>query len=534
MNRLFTYAILFILFALVGCSETSKDLEDAEQLIEVAPDSALHILQLISPNKSMSESDRALYGLLIFQALDKNFLPLSPDTLINFSIYYYEQKGEISRLATACLYKARVYKYASRYEDATLLLMKALDNADRSKDYTLLGRVYSDLGEICFKQHDYKKARIEYSQAYKFYSKTTLKRHTIEALLAIGSTYFAEHKYDSASLYYRQVLQLAPDSLSTGNCMQEIAQNYYAQQKYDSALHYLRHLVHYPYLENNRAKRYYVLADVYFDVRQLDSAYLFACEALKFNPDINTRQGCYRILGNTAFLQKKTDEMAHYLKLYTACSDTIKKIESQTKVSVLEKMNQDNKKIRVHEKNIIILIVLLLLIFVFSGIIIYILNTKHRKSKQVQDIQIQQVHSKLIEKQSTLVEDLKQKIEKERNKQASFRKKATQVERDMLVLELYQATLHLNDWEEFTRLMNYTFNNIVCTLANSCPDIKKVDIIWCCLHLLDVSQAERMIVLNVSSGSLYKIKQRLALKLQLKGAKQLDEYLKQFNDIFIS
>ena len=163
----------------------------------------------------------------------------------------------------------------------------------------------------------------------------------------------------------------------------------------------------------------------------------------------------------------------------------------------------------------------------------YYLHKQNRKDKQAHNVQIKQVHSKLVEKQNTLVEDLKQKIEKEKSKQASIRKKANQTERDALVLELYQSTLHLNDWEEFTRLMNYTFNNIVCILSNSCPDIKRSDIIWCCLQLLDVSQAERMIVLNVSSGSLYKIKQRLALKLQLNGAKILDEYLKQFKDILI-
>lgn len=116
----------------------------------------------------------------------------------------------------------------------------------------------------------------------------------------------------------------------------------------------------------------------------------------------------------------------------------------------------------------------------------------------------------------------------------NWRERETQTERDALVLELYQSALHLDDWEEFSRLMNSTFNNIVCTLMISCPDIKRTDIIWCCLHLLDLSQAERIIVLNVSTDSLYKIKQRLALKLHLKGAKMLDEYLKQFKNILIS
>ena len=38
--------------------------------------------------------------------------------------------------------------------------------------------------------------------------------------------------------------------------------------------------------------------------------------------------------------------MAHYMNLYTACSDSIKKVESQTKVAVLEKMHQNSKDIQ--------------------------------------------------------------------------------------------------------------------------------------------------------------------------------------------
>jgi tetratricopeptide (TPR) repeat protein len=534
MNRVFTYIFAFLSLSLVGCSISPKDLQTAEQLMETAPDSSLHILQSISHNNYMSESERALYGLLMFQAQDKNFIPLTPDTLIDFSIAYYERKGQKSRLATSYLYKARMYKYASHYEDATMLLMKAVDNADKTKDHVLLGRIYTDLGDISFIQHDYINARTEYKQEYEFYKKTSSKRHILEALLAVGRTYFAVHKYDSASIYYKQALLHSTDSLSKGSCMQEIGQNYYALKQYDSALHYLQPIIHYPYIKNNRAIRYYVLADVYFDLKQLDSAYFYANATFKFCPDINTRHGCYRILGNTAFLKKNTEEMSHYLSLYTACSDSIKKIESQTRVSVMKKLHQNNKEIKSGLKNSIILTLLLFMVLLSSIIIMYFFNKKHTRNKEKQDIQIKQVQSILVQKQHTLVDDLKQKVEHEKLKQADIRKKATQSERDALTMKLYESTLHLNDWKEFSRLMNYTFNNVVATLENSGTDIKKTDIIWCCLHLLDVPHPERIIVLHVSSGSLYKIKQRLALKLHLNGAKMLDKYLKQFKDILIS
>ncbi|WP_148226423.1 tetratricopeptide repeat protein [Paludibacter propionicigenes] len=357
MKRLNIYSLILLLLSLTGCSHTPKDLQRAELLMESAPDSSLHILQHISPNSYMPNSSKALYGLLMFQALDKNFLTLTPDTLINYSIDYYERVGKKSSLAAAYLYKGRMYKYALRYEDATMCLMKAVDNADKTKDFALLGRIYSDLGTICFKQQDYIKARAEYKYKYEYFTKASFKLHALEGLLDVGRTYFAVHKYDSAMLYYKQALSQATDSMSKASCMQEIAQKYYVAKQYDSTLYYLHPIIHYPYIGNNRAIRYYLLADVYFDIRQLDSAWFYATEAMKFKPDISIRQGCYLILRNIAFRQRKMKDLAHYMNLYSACSDSIKKIESQTKVAVLERIHQDNKKLRWVKEALLFLLV---------------------------------------------------------------------------------------------------------------------------------------------------------------------------------
>jgi len=534
MKCLQIYSLVLLLLSLVGCLHTPHDLQRAERLMESDPDSSLHILQHISPNNYISNSDRALYGLLMFQAQDKNYLPLTPDKLIDFSIDYYQDEGEKSRLAAACLYKARMYKYASRYEDATLLLMKALDNADKATDHALLGRIYADLGAICFSQQDYLKARTDYTKAYMYYAKANLKEHSLEALLDVGRTHYAMQKYDSAAQYYKQALSQATDSLSVGSCMLEMAENHYTLKQYDSALYYLRPLIHYPYISNNCAIRYSLLADVHFDLKQLDSACFYARGALKNRPDIETRQSCYRILGKAAFERKEIDKMSQYINLYAATSDSINQIDLQTKVSVIEKMHQDKKAIKTANRNSIILGLFLFLVLLSGIVILYYLYRQNKQNKQTQDEQIHQVQHRLVQKQNTLVSELKQQLEKEKSRQADTRLNATPDERDALVIALYQSKLHLNDWTEFTRLMNYTYNNVVSTLENSCPDIKNTEIIWCCLHLLDVSHAEKMILLQTSSGSLYKMKQRLASKLNLNGAKMLDEYLFQFNGTTIS
>ena len=75
--------IYFLLLS--ACSLVPNELKIAEKLLESNPDSALHTLQHMSTVKKMSDANRALYGLLYFEALEKKNKPLQPDSLISFS-----------------------------------------------------------------------------------------------------------------------------------------------------------------------------------------------------------------------------------------------------------------------------------------------------------------------------------------------------------------------------------------------------------------------------------------------------------------
>ena len=57
-----------------------NEIKTAERIMESDPDSALHILQHMHTDKLMySAADRALYGILLFQALEKNGKTLQPE-----------------------------------------------------------------------------------------------------------------------------------------------------------------------------------------------------------------------------------------------------------------------------------------------------------------------------------------------------------------------------------------------------------------------------------------------------------------------
>ena len=174
---LHAWVILLLISAMSACSLTPTELKTAEQLIETAPDSALHILQHLTPTQYKSDKNRALYGLLIIETLGKKKLPMKPDSLLDFSIDFYSNHPDGNRLASCYLYKGRTFKYSSQYEKAMQYYLKALDEVKDEKDNILLGRVNLDLGDIYNIQGDYNVARKKYQLAYDYFSKEIGRAH---------------------------------------------------------------------------------------------------------------------------------------------------------------------------------------------------------------------------------------------------------------------------------------------------------------------------------------------------------------------
>ena len=91
--------------------------------MENHPDSALYILQKLPPEKYSSDASKALFGILLFKALDKNYMPLQPDTLINFSIDYYLKQKDEKYLAIAYFYKGRKLYSQKEYAECLSLML---------------------------------------------------------------------------------------------------------------------------------------------------------------------------------------------------------------------------------------------------------------------------------------------------------------------------------------------------------------------------------------------------------------------------
>lgn len=142
--------IFFCLLALsiTACGrQTNPLLDDVESYIQQKPDSACAVLKSFDRSTLRSEEDKAHFALLYSISLDKMYIDLTEDTLINVAVDYYG--NEKSRNAfMSWYYQGRVYENAKRYEDALNSYIKAESIPEDMIDPLYLGKLHFGKGRI--------------------------------------------------------------------------------------------------------------------------------------------------------------------------------------------------------------------------------------------------------------------------------------------------------------------------------------------------------------------------------------------------
>jgi tetratricopeptide (TPR) repeat protein len=499
----------------------------AERIMETHPDSAISILKHLKQEIYKSNSNKALYWLLFFEYTESIDKKLLDPSFIDFSISYYLKQNDYHQLARCYYCKGHMLMHSQHFDESILLNLKAIDCLQNINDFVLLGKIYSDMGLIFTLQKNYKEALIKFQSSLSCFNKAGDNNDAGFEILSIGRLYNNLKKNELARWYYKKAISNSTDSLLYGVYCQSKGINYYSSKQYDSAQYYLRKSLIYPFKWNNYSIRCCFLSDLLFDLNQYDSSFVYATTALKYPASFYTQRDCYRILANIEYTKKDFKQMGLYLSHYQDCADSIRKVESQPKGVFLEKLHNTTNEATVTKRNMILIVsVLILILILSSGLVIYLYKRNKLKRKQLEAYK-----SQLNKKQEFVTQKLSLKIEEARTLQADIRKNATADERAKLDIELYNNTLYLNNRDDFNREMNQAFNNIVTMLNAEYPTITRKEIIWCCLHLLDIPHTDRMLLLEVSSDSLYKLKQRLAQKLNLKSTKELSSFLKARTEI---
>lgn len=519
--------LIYIIFSLfLSCTSHNSDLKEAELLMSDYPDSALSILRKINPAAMTPDRDKAFYGLLLAEALEVNFEPNAPDSVIQFSVDYYRRRGDQLNLAKALYYQANTYRSVNDYQSATDNYLQALQLCSEENDSNLLGSIHKAMGQVSYYLKDYEKARQEFLTSIRYYNAVGDCSKVADCYNEIGKIYHITGKYDEAIAIVRKALAENRDPYITNRSLGLIANSYYELREYDSARLYIKETFKYPFLsENNKAFVMTILANVYFAKGELDSAEYYAKDALLHSPNIYNQRVSYAVLTNVQVNSQNKNRQAEYFRLYQKYNDSIIKIESQAKVNDLEKIHK-NKVVAQSVKgrySIIFLILILALI----GLIVFAiyrlrLNRKNRQELlhnnildrlEYFDKQRQSLHTKIINAKSLRLKSGKNSI---------------LIKRDEIVKSIYQELLFVDEPEIFLRESELYIGRFSTMLKNSFPHLSEKELMWCCFQLLGIEQADILTLLDYKISSFSKFKQRLAKKMQLNDAFELNTFLQSF------
>ena len=128
MKHIFPLFLLVLLLGLTACGDkkaVTDVLNRAEVLMDEHPDSALTLLRTLTFDDFRKESNRARYALLHSQALDKNYIDVTSDSLISVAVKYYQDEDDVRGKFLSYYYMGRVHANGERYLQAISCSMQS-------------------------------------------------------------------------------------------------------------------------------------------------------------------------------------------------------------------------------------------------------------------------------------------------------------------------------------------------------------------------------------------------------------------------
>ena len=406
--------IFFLFFILyIGCAPSINPLssfDTIEQIMSSKPDSALKLLQLmtrIPENRAI----KARYALLYTEALHKNLVKVTSDSLIDIALDYYPKTNDWQRTAKTYFYKGKIYSTNNEWKKACENLLQAEQLALKTNDQKLLGLIYNELGEIYWYQDYIEDAFKYYQLSYKYFLNEADSLNANYILGSIAGCYLGKNKLDSAYIHYDKALKFFKEERDT----KEISY-------LESALLYVCFLtentkhIHEIFAKNkkdttNSFNRYVILSECHYYLRQYDSAQYYLKLALADSTvKLNNiqKQSIYLHLYQIEEKRSNYKEAFQYVLEYCNITDCLFQQERREAVLNTEKqfrnklLSNQNEQLKTEAQiHYLLLIILILFLALLICLTIYWIN-RHKKALRKKENE--------IEEYLQLVENLKSNL----------------------------------------------------------------------------------------------------------------------------
>ena len=575
-------AFFFILsFLAVSCHRDTDALNmtfsKVEKCMDLCPDSALNLLKGIhDPEKLWGES-QATYALLMTQAMDKNYMKFSSDSLIALALNYYTitQTSPVM-YAKALFYHGRVMLELDKEEEALKSFLAAKDVYERTKDHKMLALIAEEVGMINRKQDLYDDALTNFREALTTYKQLKDSLSVISASLNIARVYLFKSEWDSCSLYYNNALEIAVQKnyLSEITILHELGILYRSMQNLSEAERYF--LAAYE-KETDEEKKYMEclsLGYLYMQMGQTENArkyLIMSANSSKAYTQISAYDCLY-------FLEKDIDnfeEAIVYHELADSITNAMEELNSRELIASLqkkyenEKLRNDNLQMKVRYTNFILWGTIAFLFVVACMCYYYYKNRNNKKKIAEIELQIQE-NEEEIERYQQEIEDIqisKDQVLKENLMLEENRTKVGELNGKIVLLTMQNKTLseHLKELggelnvgissgsfihafrlllaikegtlrgklsneerQKLFSLFDLIYWNYVSRLLERAPTLTKHDLEICCFLKFGLSHEELSCIFHTTSDSVTRAKGRLKGRLGISPQDDLDLFLKEF------
>lgn len=219
-TRFFRFTFLGIILTLnLACSQPITDrLDQIESIMDTQPDSALVLLNKISPEDLSSDESKARFALLMSIALDKNYIDVQSDSLIRTAVNYYSVRETSPNRMKAWYYSGVVETNAGHFNAAIVALEKANQDADAIGDYYYQGLINRKMAHI-YNTLINLPAAIECNEkALRAFQRAGKYEHSAFCKLSLGINWFNCSAYDKAQELIREAKKESDNALLTQQC----------------------------------------------------------------------------------------------------------------------------------------------------------------------------------------------------------------------------------------------------------------------------------------------------------------------------
>ncbi|MCQ2238893.1 MAG: hypothetical protein MJZ73_06640 [Bacteroidaceae bacterium] len=440
----FIFLLACFTLPLFNCSGTAEsedllpELQHAEDIMWVKPDSALTILKNM---QIPSKSDRLQYSawcMLMTQAQIKNGILVSDDSLIKIAYDYFKDDKNSYHRALAAHYRGMVAYHAGKDSVALHSFLEAEQYIPQIKSYYLPNQIYYWQGVVYLYRSMFDYAITAYQKQYEL---CAANKDTLNMGFALRNTaraYVKNNDSDNALYWYDKALSLSEYSTNKwlkSDILREMGTMYIAKSEIQKAKDVLWQVYNSDLKKNDLSEsdqipNYLDLARLYVKLNNADSASFFLNKALE-TKGINIYQTgiAYDKLREIhQDITKDYKQALYYGQKYWETEDSIRRrgmeesmVEMREKYNQVKVINDRNQAIIERNQTIKIAmsvgIVLLSLIMLYQFKLIAKNRELRNKEMKVKGLLLQiQENRQLIALNEEEIESLKEQNEIESNR----------------------------------------------------------------------------------------------------------------------